>query len=113
MILIELIPHGIELAARGSLGRLDHGDLLGLVTGGCVRATKIPIKEVADLPREDARIKSFCHKPSGYLRAIQLRSLFAALMIIPAVARADAGEAYQKTVGSVIGVVCTLKDGSM
>ena len=73
LILIELIPHGIEPAARGSVGRLDHGDLLGLVTGGCVRTTKLPTKEVAYLSRKDCGPKSCCRKLLGYPRAIRVR----------------------------------------
>ena len=43
----ELIAGGDELVARGRCGRLGHGDLLGVVTGGCVQTASLPTKEVA------------------------------------------------------------------
>jgi len=66
----ELIAGEEELAARCRWGRLDHGDLLGLVSGGCVRTTKLPTKEVAYLSRQDAWPKSSCCNMLGYPRAI-------------------------------------------
>jgi hypothetical protein len=42
------------------------------MTGGCVRTTKLPTKEVAYMSRKDARLKSFCRNPLGYPRAIRV-----------------------------------------
>ena len=42
----ELIADGDEWGAGGRCGRLGHGDLLGVVTGGCVQTVSLPTEEV-------------------------------------------------------------------
>jgi hypothetical protein len=46
-LLGELIAERIEWSSRGRGGRLVHSDLLGAVSGGVVRTTRIPAREVA------------------------------------------------------------------
>ena len=46
----ESIAEGDELVAGGRCGRLGHGDLLGVVTGGRVQTASLPTKEVASHP---------------------------------------------------------------
>jgi hypothetical protein len=67
----ELIAGGDELVGRGRCGRLNHGDLLGVATGGHVHTASLPAQEVA-LHEEVASLNHRRQKGLRYPRAIPL-----------------------------------------
>jgi hypothetical protein len=68
-LLPESIPLGSELVARGYLGRLSHGDLLGVETDGSGQTARLPAKRVAlytQLSRFHSVRLSWCHSCQIY-----------------------------------------------